>query len=454
MSQNTEKEQPEEVEEDIFSQLKFAVSGNESTGDKENTEETDPSETGENLIYESETSENSFNSREALTNREDHPTETELTVQTERTNKKSLRQILGNIFKPDGHYNKPVIAGLILAILFLLFVFVPSGGSDENEVAENTVKAEKLPSSASDDLTGVSPGSVSDVNRNSNSSEEPILGGNTNSNTAGMQPNFDANTNSMSNSAVQPGYNQPITTTTTNTVTTVEPQTSPQSSSPQTTSRSVTTVTRRQMSEDFTVDFGDGEQSNNSYQNNRTVVNTVPVQTDVPVNQLRVMPGTKIQLILSEPFRSGIETKVQAIGMNNVRSSDGKTIIPANSVFEFTFRPEEVSGRVLARNIVRVYLPDGTIGEVTGIVKGSDGFAGLTGKLTKQNGKGISGKILSGIARVTAGRIGEFGSVGQEVEQEIQESGVNDRDANIYRSNRVVEIMKGTKFFLYVGTPE
>jgi hypothetical protein len=131
------------------------------------------------------------------------------------------------------------------------------------------------------------------------------------------------------------------------------------------------------------------------------------------------------------------------------------TLISADTNFEISFRPEEVNNRVLARNIVRVFLPDGTIGEFTGLIKGEDGYAGLSGKIIKQGDKNIGGKILGGIARVGGRMIGQTGSIGSEVESEMDGTGItNDGDPSIARSNRIIEISRGTRFYLFVGTPD
>lgn len=447
----------EENEDDIFSQLKKTLEEPANLQNENLPESKDEPQIGGDAGIEGpETfSEVSFGNRQSLAERSDSGESSDgQTLEKKRDEKKRFSGLM-SLIKPDGHLNKPVIAGIVFIILFLLFVFLPGGGDERDELAENKVKAEKLPNSSSDELTGVSPGSVSDSNSNSKPGDDSILG-NSNSNANTSVTGIGENSNSMANTTGQ-NFNQPVTSTTTKTYTTIEPQNMGSTQNGQTTTNvpqpaRETQVQRRQMSDDFTVDFGEGEQNNSRRET--AVRERDYTDSDIPVKQLRVMPGTKIQMALNEPFRSGIETKVQAICLNNVKGVDGKVIIPSNTIFEFTFRPEEVSGRVLARNVARVYLPDGQIGEVAGIVKGADGYAGLTGKITKQNDRGLGGKILGGLARVTAGRIGQIGEVGSDVENEINNTGVTDRDANISRSSRVVEIVKGTRFYLYVGTPE
>ena len=353
------------------------------------------------------------------------------------------------IIKPDGHWNKPLIVIGIVVIGFLCMLVFRPGEADPNEIASNTsLKADSIPENSSGDMTSVNRGSVTD-SPNGNSNTGGILdnpyGSNTNTNTAA--PNGAAN----SNVAV------PQTTTEVKTYTTVEPQPGAQTGAQQGTSQPSSPnvpqpVQRAQINERFTVDLEDSPRNQTQ---NPEKQNVSQVQdSDVPVRPLRVAPGARIQLSLREPFRSGIETKVQAVSTNNIKGIDGRTLIPAGAIFELTFRPEEVNSRVLARNVARVFLSDGSIGEISGIVKGEDGYAGLGGKLIKEGGQGLGSRIINGVARVGGRMIGQTGSVGGEVENEIRQNGNGGYDANIYRSSRIVEVRDGTRFYFLVGTPE
>lgn len=348
---------------------------------------------------------------------------------------------LQTALKPDGHWNKPLIAALVLGSLFLFFVFMmPSGETEEPKIQNIT---QKLPDQV-DELTAVSPGTEA-LSSNS-SSETPILGddilnANVDSNSSANSPFvYGSNTNQ---NVYSTGPTQPITTTSTST-TYVPVESTPAQQSP-TYSQYPRPTPRVSVSEEFTVDMDSPSQGRVPAGNNSAPLN------EVPVRQLRIMPGSRIKMALNEPFRSGIETRVQATALANIKGIDGNILLPAGSIFEFTFRSDEVNGRVLNREQVRVFLNDGTIGEIIGGVKGTDGYAGLGGKVTKQGG-GIGSAILKGAARVGGRIVGQSG-VGSDIQSEIENSGIGDRDTTVSRSNRIVEVKSGTQFYLVVGTP-
>lgn len=369
----------------------------------------------------------------------------------------------GRLLKPEGHFHKPLIGIGVFVVLALLFViFGPSGSSTEEKI-KVTSKAEKLPAAqSSEELTGVTPGNTDDLfaggTGNSNS-QNGILG----------DPNSAANSNPAMgnpNANLAPGMTQqPITTT--KEYTTVQPVDGSGQPVPQNGGNAAAQSPARQsyqpapsrqqpqrenISDGFTVELGD-ESGSRTVERNQAQA-TRNQDFDTPVSQLRVLPGTKIEMTLDEPFRSGIESKVQATSLNNIKGTDGRIIVPANSKFELSFRPEEIQGRVLAKSVIRVFLPNGSIGEIVGMVKGKDGYAGIGGRLTKQDGKGLSGSILGGIARVGSRMLGSAGSIGSDIGTEIQNSDIGQQDTKIYRSNRVVDVSGGTRFVIFIGTPD
>lgn len=364
----------------------------------------------------------------------------------------------GRLLKPGGHFHKPLIGIGIFLVLALAFIFFGPSGSSSEEKIKVTSKAGKLPESkSSEELTGVTPGnSDGSFGENSNSNSQSSILGDTNTAT-NSNPLL---SNSNSNSAIPP---QPVTTVKeSTTVQQVDANGQPiQSnvgqSAPQPAPRVSNSGNRRErqrenISDGFTVELGEENivRSNGGYQNQ----SPRNPESDTPITQLKVLPGSKIEMSLDEPFRSGIESKVQATSLNNIKGTDGRIIVPANSKFELSFRPEEIQGRVLARPVIRIFLPNGSIGEMIGMVKGKDGYAGIGGKVTKQDGKGLSGSIIGGIARVGSRMLGGAGVIGSEVGNEIQNSEISSQDTQIYRSNRVVEVGGGTRFVIFIGTPE
>ena len=453
-----------EEEDDVFAELKRTLNpeseNTERNEDSDNKEISDDAAADEEAIKNSredkenfrtddaENYEDGYKMREALAEKPQNPKNTKIVKVSEETFKSKLL----SVFKPDGHLNKPLIGGAAILMMFLLFVFMMPGNADENKVVGNNMKAQTVPENSSDELTGVTPGTVDKTIGNSNSGDSILGGGDSNSayNSNSAVPGQNANSN-MNASVTPPGGS----TTTTQTYTTVEPQagnksaeSGQQTSKPETAAITQNRVNKKSVSENFTFEFEDNApRPNNEQTTNQGSQNS---EADLPVKNLKIMPGTKIQMLLREPFRSGIETKVQAVCLNNVKGVDGKILISANSIFELIFRPEEVNGRILAKEIARVYLADNSIGEVVGMVKGQDGYAGLGGKVS--GGKSVGSRIIGGLSRIGGRIIGEAGVVGEDVNNEIQNN--NNNNANIYRSSRIVEVKEGTRFSLIVGTPE
>jgi hypothetical protein len=158
--------------------------------------------------------------------------------------------------------------------------------------------------------------------------------------------------------------------------------------------------------------------------------------------------GTRIVLELRDPVRSGIETSVQAKSLAPVKDNAGNVIIPSGSTFEITFNPQEVNGRVFANELIKWIAKNGEVYQLRGSVKGGDGFEGLTGKVIKQGGKSVGGKILGGLKRVGGSVIQQVpgaSQVGTVINDDIY--GSSDRYSY---STRVVEVAAGTRMLLII----
>ena len=167
-----------------------------------------------------------------------------------------------------------------------------------------------------------------------------------------------------------------------------------------------------------------------------------------------ILPRSRIELSLSEPLRSGIATSVEAHVVSDVRDGQGKVIIPAGSTAAIPFLASEVNGRVInsASEAALFITPTGQQISLRGVVKGSDGFAGLTGKVKKVGGRSAASRIFTGIARAgTRAAADVAGDISSDAESEINRSAYDYRFPQFERTNRIVEVSSGTRFTFIVG---
>ncbi len=179
------------------------------------------------------------------------------------------------------------------------------------------------------------------------------------------------------------------------------------------------------------------------------------VTTGAPKGAPSPIPsGTKIDMRLDEPLRSGVATIVAATVLSDIRDKEGKVIIPRGSTAGVPFMPYEVNKRVVSdrRRDIVFTTPDGQQVTLKGMVKGSDGYAGLTGKVTNVGGGSKLGKVLGTVARtgarVAGGVVGDYSS---EAEREIDRTAYDYSNTYFERSSRVVEIQANARFYLIVG---
>lgn len=160
------------------------------------------------------------------------------------------------------------------------------------------------------------------------------------------------------------------------------------------------------------------------------------------------LEGLRVPMQLTDPLRSGIPTKVSAVVIADVTDSLGNTVIPKGSRAQIPFLAFEVQGRVtndIGSNAV-IVLPNNQKLTIKGTVKGTDGFAGLSGKVKKQNKGNILARTGKTIGRIGARIVGvETGGVGGFVIEDSINQSIN-TSLPFIPNDRVVEVMAGTPF--------
>jgi hypothetical protein len=372
------------------------------------------------------------------------------------------RGAISRFLRPDGeHLNKVGIGFVLGVVFFAVFGISMLMGDDKKDSAKkNTEK----------DSSTVEATQVNSENLNPMLNEKEIVqsktGGDSNINldgnkTANVDSLLQSNSNvqdpnmlqqaSTMNGGVAPGQTMPQTMTSTKTTVSEVPMEPSYSTGGTTTGGGTTTPvyrnnsTQRQETEGGAVVMRRGRRIEEQNDLN-TIQNANRNQSEDAGKTLALPYGTRIILELNDPVRSGIETSVQAKSLAAVRDTGGNVIIPIGSTFEITFNPQEVNGRVFAQEVIKWVSPNGDVYALKGSVKGGDGFEGITGKIVKQNGKGVGGKIIGGLKRV-GGTIIQQVPGGSEVNSVLNEDMYGNSDRYSY-SNRIVEIAAGTRILL------
>lgn len=158
--------------------------------------------------------------------------------------------------------------------------------------------------------------------------------------------------------------------------------------------------------------------------------------------------GSRLELLLEEPIRSGIATAVTARLKKGIVNKKGETIIPKDSMVVVQFSAEVANGRVFneKQSPIQIVTPDGRNFAVSGIVKDAQGFAGLTGKITKVGGRSAISKIGGVLGRV--GNVLPGGQIITGAQQGIDGATSSDYVTN---ATQIVEIPRGTSFMVIVG---
>lgn len=165
------------------------------------------------------------------------------------------------------------------------------------------------------------------------------------------------------------------------------------------------------------------------------------------------LEGLRLPMQLIEPLRSGIPTTVSAVVIADVKDATGKTVVPKGSRAQLPFLSFEVQGRVsndISSNSI-IVLPNNQKLVIKGTVKGTDGFAGLKGKVRQQSKGNILARTGRAVGRVGARIIGlQTGGVGGFVVEDAINESVN-TSLPFIPSERVVEVMAGTPFTFNVN---
>lgn len=186
---------------------------------------------------------------------------------------------------------------------------------------------------------------------------------------------------------------------------------------------------------------------NSQRQENRNNENNA--QTDgQPINN-GLPRGTKLELILDEPIRSGIATAVTGKLKKGVTNKRGEILIPKDSMVVVQFSAEIANGRVFNEKEapIQIVTPEGKSFEVNGMVKDAQGYAGLTGKITKVGGRSTLGKIGGVLGRVGGSLPG--GQIITGTQQGID--GMNGSGGYVTNATQIVEVPRGTSFMVIIG---
>lgn len=170
-------------------------------------------------------------------------------------------------------------------------------------------------------------------------------------------------------------------------------------------------------------------------------------QNDLQTNSI-LPKGTRLELILDEPIRSGIGTAVTSKLKKGIVNKRGETIIPKDSTIVVQFSPEVANGRIFNEKEapIQIVTPDGRTFEIAGQVKDAQGFAGLTGKITKVGGRSTLGKITGAVGRV--GGLIPGGRIVTGAQQGIENMS---NGGYVTNATQIVEIPRGTSFTIIVG---
>jgi hypothetical protein len=185
---------------------------------------------------------------------------------------------------------------------------------------------------------------------------------------------------------------------------------------------------------------------------------TVPTAAQASTTKEQPSPvpkGTKMQMRLVDPVRSGVATTVRAEVLQDVQDANGKVVLPKDSTTGIPFLAYEVNGRLLsdARQPISFVTPSGeTVTLPKATVKGPDGFSGITGKVTRVGGRSTAGRALGAVANTAvrlAGR--EAANYSPDASSEIYQESYQYNNPYFDRSSRIVEVQANTKFLLVAG---
>jgi hypothetical protein len=351
------------------------------------------------------------------------------------------RSRLAEILRPNGHWNKRLIYGVLGTLLVFAMFGLGGGSKDQKKNGDITQPAKSLKDTRD----------RGEALMQYSGAGEQTLG------TPGAPAHSTAELSDVESSALKPPVETPPTT--------ARPAVPSAEPAVQTTEDSTSKEKPDRVDEEFALVLRAGEKAERrtlanekemerqkSLQKNLAGASLTPAAANL--KDAGILPRTRIELVLSEPLRSGIATSVEARVISDVRDAQGNAVIPAGSTAVVPFLAYEVNGRVISNvNEAALFVtPTGQQINLRGTAKGNDGFAGLTGKVKKIGGRSTTGRILGGIARVgTRAAADAVGGVSSEAETEINRASYDYRLPQFERSSRIVEVAVGTRFVFVVG---
>jgi hypothetical protein len=357
----------------------------------------------------------------------------------QRDQRIAKRSRLEEIFRPNGHWNKRLIFG-VLGALLVFAMFGLGGGSKSQKQTESKTQPAKTLKEPQERA-----GSVMQYS----GAEEQTLGtpGST-ANRAVIPSEGEATTTTSQHETPAP-LRAPLPAATPAAPTRAEPS---EKEKPEPTEEEFAMVLRAGEKAERDERAAEKEAERlKSLQKNSGSTNS---KAATVVKDTGVLPRTRIELSLTEPLRSGIATSVEARVLSDVRDGQGTVILPAGSTAVLPFLAYEMNGRMVSNsNESALFItPTGQQITLRGIVKGIDGFVGLTGKVKKIGGRSTAGRIIGGIVRAgTRTAADAVGDVSSEAENEINRSTYDSRFPQFERSSRIVEVASGTRFIFVTG---
>lgn len=383
------------------------VSSNTSNTNNENSNNIASSDPNNNLA--------SLNNATTQDSPSDPPINVDTTPITENLASSEIANNLGATIKPEGAYNKRlVVVGACFLIILASLVFhnnsvAKPSPATSNELAHSLPPSEVSPRMADPGLHSYELGKPDGrLPNNRAKQEEPM-------------PKLTIP------AEVPPApTNQPTPSSTP--IVTVAPTKDETEDEP----------------EDFTIKFRAA---------NKLAAQSLVQPTKTTTEEKNVLEGLRIPMQLVDPLRSGIPTSVSAVVIADVTDATGKIVIPKGSRAQIPFLAFEVQGRVtndINSNAVFV-LPNNKKISVKGTVKGTDGFAGLRGKLKKESKGNLLARTGKTIGRIGARIVGiETGGIGGVIIEDSINQSVN-TSLPFIPSDRVVEITAGTPFTFNVN---
>ena len=358
----------------------------------------------------------------------------------QRDQRIAKRSRLEEIFRPNGHWNKRLIFGVLGALLVFAMFGVGGGSKSQKQTESKTQPAKTLKDPQ--ERTG-------SVMQYSGAEEQTLGTPGATANHAVKPSDGETSTTSSQQEPPPAPLRAPLPTATP----VVPPKTeSSEKEKPEPVDEEFALVLRagEKAERDERVAEKEAERLK-SLQRSSSSTSSKPATV---VKDSGVLPRTRVELSLNEPLRSGIATSVEARVLADVRDTQGAVIIPAGSMAVLPFLAYEMNGRMVSNsNESALFItPTGQQISLRGTVKGIDGFVGLTGKVKKLGGRSAAGRILGGIVRAgTRTAADAVGDVSSEAENEINRASYDSRFPQFERSSRIVEVASGTRFIFITG---